>query len=209
MSGSRDKSIHIWSINTGETINKINVGSEVLSIRVLLDRNQILCGLSGISADLRIYNYNDGSLVETLVGHSNSVNSLEILNEQYIASGSEFDSVFIWDLNTYKIKYVLRGHNGWVYCIKRISSNLIASGDINGKIIIWDWLQYQIVYTLTGHTSGLFLSSLDLFDEQTFISGSLDQTIKFWNISNRFELIQTINTTFPIGALAVIKQKVA
>ena len=25
VSGSRDKSIHIWSINTGETINKINV----------------------------------------------------------------------------------------------------------------------------------------------------------------------------------------
>ena len=62
---------------------------------------------------------------------------------------------------------------------------------------------------LTGHTSGLFLTSLDLFDEQTVISGSLDQTIKFWNISNRFELIQTINTSFRIGALAVIKQKVA
>ena len=49
----------------------------------------------------------------------------------------------------------------------------------------------------------LYLSSLDLFDSQTLISGSLDRTIKFWNIKNGM-LIKTINVDIQVLSLAML-----
>jgi len=88
--------------------------------------------------------------------------------------------------------------------MKRLSSNLVASADRSGVILIWDWLNKYTIHRLIGHTTTLWTSSLDLFDEQTLISGSQDKTIKFWNISSGL-LIQSINADIQINALVMLK----
>ena len=206
VSGSWDKTIHIWKISTGENIRIIPIGQPVNSVRVLLNGFQIACGLLSFSGELRIYNYSSGNYsVQTLYTHTMMVWSIEVLNEQYIANGDANANVFIWDLETYSIKYKLKGHRDWVLCIKRISSNLLASGDRDGLIIIWNWLEGTLVHRLIGHTSELSGSSLDLYDDQTLISGSKDTTIKFWNILNG-TLIETTNTGIQIKALTIFNK---
>jgi WD40 repeat protein len=127
-----------------------------------------------------------------------------MLSEQFMASGGQDRRVIIWDLFTYSIKYNLTGHTNWVTCIKRLSSNLLASGDENGKIIVWNWLTGERMFNLTGHTNSIYYNSLDLYDEQTLISGSYDRTVKYWNITNG-ALIRSINSDIPIFALAMLK----
>jgi WD40 repeat protein len=113
--------------------------------------------------------------------------------------------VIIWDLSSYTIKYNLTGHANQVRCTKRLSSNLMASGDWNGLIIVWNWLTGEQKFNLTGHTNILNLNSLDLYDEQTLISGSWDRTVKFWNITNK-ALIRSIDVIdMQINALAILK----
>ena len=205
VSGSNDCSIRIWRISTGETLAKINTGSNILTLKFLGNGFQIACGLAGSSNNLRIYNYSSGNLVQTLNGHSSNVNTLEILDGEFMASGSADALVLIWSLSDYTVKYNLTGHAKNVLCLKRLSSSLLASaGDSNGTIITWNWLTGERVHTLNGHTSSLYLSSLDLYDEHTLISGSFDRTIKFWNISNG-EWIQLLSADIQIGALAIIK----
>ena len=204
VSGSDDKEIHIWKISTGEIIRKISTGYFVNSVRVFLDGFQIACGLNSNGYNFDIYNYSSGSRVNELYGHTRRVNAIEILNEQYIASGSDDKRVIIWDLETYSIKYNLPGHPTFINCLKRLSSSLLASGDFNGSIIIWNWLEGTIVHRLIGHNGILSFSSLDFNHyDQTLISGSFDKTIKIWNISNG-TLIETINTGIQIRALALI-----
>jgi WD40 repeat protein len=41
------------------------------------------------------------------------------------------------------------------------------------------------IFNLTGHKSLIYHNSLDLYDEQTLISGSHDKTMKFWNTPTR------------------------
>ena len=113
-------------------------------------------------------------------------------------SGDANNFVYIWDLETYSIKYNLTGHSGWVYCLKLLSSSLLASSDAEGLIIIWNWLQGTLVHKLQGHNNAVHFSSLDLYDNQTLISGSWDSTIKLWNFSNG-SLIETINTDIEIN----------
>jgi len=205
VSGSWDGTIQIWLISTGQNIKKIIVESLVISIKLILNGNQIACGLAGSTDNLRIYDMNTTNLVQVLNNHSSDVNSIEKLNEQYIASGSNDFRVVIWDLNTYTIKFILTAHTSGVYCLKLISSNLMASGDADGIIIIWDWLKGELIYTLNGHSNSLYLSSLDLFNDQILISGSRDSSIKIWSISNG-QLLQTITTDIQIDALAVIER---
>jgi WD40 repeat protein len=205
VSGSRDQTIRIWKISTGETLKIIKFTVHVIVVRVFsIENKQIVCGTGGTSNNLQIYNYNTGNWVRTLIGHLNNVCSIEMLSDQFMASGSDDKSVIIWDLSSNSIKYTLTGHTNWVTCIKILTSNLIASGDWNGKIIVWNWLTGERIFNLIGHTSTLNLNSLDLYDEQTLISGSWDRTVKLWNITNG-TLIRSINVDIQISALAMLK----
>jgi WD40 repeat protein len=205
VSGSYDQTIQIWGISTGETLQIINVNAWVYVVRVFsIEYKQIVCGTYGSSDNLQIFNYDTGDLVRTLSGHSYGVYAIEMLSEQYMASGGGDQKVIIWDLFSYSIKYILMGHANIVSCVKRLSSKLIASGDENGLIIIWNWLTGELIFNLTGHTNILELNSLDLYDEQTLISGSRDQIVKFWNITNG-KLIRSINTDILVNALATLK----
>jgi len=204
VSVSRDRTIHVWSISTGETLKIINTTFWGFSVK-LLSNGLIACGLASNNSNLMIYNYSSGELVNSLNGHNDSVESIEVLNEQFIASGSLDEKVIIWDLKTNLSKLIFTGHNSSVKCLKRVSPNLLASGDSNGSIIIWDWSTGSIHHILKGHTSTLWRSSLDLFDHQTLISGCNDKTIKFWNIFNG-TLMQTINSDIKIIAIATIKK---
>ncbi len=205
VSGSQDNTIRIWKISTGETLQTIYVSPCAYVVRVLsIEYKQIVCGKGGSSQNLQIYNYSTGDLIRTLSGHTSTVNSIEVLSEQFMASGSDDKRVIIWDLLSYSIRFNLAGHTSPVYCIKRLSSNLMASGDFNGLIIVWNWLTGEQIFNLTGHTNILGYNSLDLYDEQTLVSGSRDKTVKFWNITNG-TLIRSINADIQISALAVLK----
>jgi len=205
VSGSGDKTMRIWRISTGETLKIIDVNVVVNVVRVFsIEYKQIVCGTAGTSSNLKIYNYGTGNLIQTLSGHSNNVITVEMLSGQFMASGSRDNKVIIWDLFSYSIKYNLIVHNSSVLCIKRLSSNLIANGDENGTIIVWNWLTGERIFNLTGHTSTLYLNSLDLYDDQTLISGSNDRTVKFWNITNG-SLIRSINVDIQILSLAMLK----
>jgi WD40 repeat protein len=205
VSGSQDNTIRIWKISTGETLKTINASVKVNVVRVFsIENKQIVCGKLGSSNNLQIYNYETGGLIQTLNGHNNNLNSIEMLSGQFMASGSNDRRVIIWNLSSYSIKYNLTGHTSTVTCVKRLSSNLMASGDLNSKIIVWNWLSGEQISKLTGHTVGLYLNSLDLYDEQTLISGSYDRKVKFWNITNG-TLIRSINVDIEISTLAMLK----
>ena len=209
VSGSWDNTFKIWLISTGQTIRTINVGFSVISVRVLLNGYQIICGIGRSANNMLIYNFTTGTLAQTLSKHTSNVNAIEILSEQYLISGSDDKVVVVWYLGSvslgYTTKYVFTSfHTSTIYCIKRLSSTQVASTGSDNKIIIWDWLNGKLVYTLTGHNNSLYLSSLDLYDEQTLISGSWDKTIKFWNITNG-QLLQTINSDIQIDAIAMTK----
>jgi WD40 repeat protein len=204
VSVSFDLTLQIWKISTGKTLSKFSLGSAAKSVRVISNSFQhVACGFFGLDNNLRIYNFSTGSLVKTLVGHSNSVFSIEILNEQFMASGSGDEYVIIWDLKTYSIKYKLEGHVNDINCVKRLSSNLLASAGDDNNIIIWDWLNGKFVRKLDKHSKELMFTSLDLYNEGTLISGSNDKTIKFWNISTG-ELIESINANIEISSLAML-----
>jgi WD40 repeat protein len=205
VSGSRDETVQIWSISTGATMYNISVGHRIWSVKALILNGSsfIACGLSGSRENLQIYTKN-GVLAKTLIGHGGDVFTIEILNERFMATGSDDYKVIVWDLNNYMPIYNLTEHRTNITCLKLISSSLMASASRDGLIIIWNWLTGRSVHALIGHTEILYLSSLDMFDEKTLISGSRDKTVKFWDISTGLQ-IKSVDVDIQVNALAMVK----
>ena len=202
VSGSFDYTIRFWKISSGSEIKNYSTTKPIYSLKLLTNGFLAIGFQAGIN-NLQLFNWTMGKFVTNLVGHTNIVFSIEILDSQYIASASADKNVMVWDLvNNGSLKYTLSGHVDQVVGLKLLSSTLLASGSYDTKIRIWNWQIGSLVRILDGHTNSIWLS-LDIFSENVLISGSFDSTIKFWNITSG-SLIQSLSSTIPIGTLKML-----
>lgn len=109
VSAAYDRTIQIWRMSTGETLKVINTSTWARYVRVMPDRIHIACGLDSHRNNLVIYNMITLEFVRYLNGHTDTVYSLEILSDQYMASASADASVIVWDMISFKVKFNLTG----------------------------------------------------------------------------------------------------
>ena len=114
------------------------------------------------------------------VGRSNSVAFSP--DGDTIASGSQDDTIILWNANTGEHIRTLQGHTWNVNSVAfSPDGNTIASGSGDYTIRLWDTNTGAHIRTLTGHTRGV-LSVAFSPDGNTIASGSQDDTIKIWEV---------------------------
>ena len=129
-----------------------------------------------------------GSLVRSLLGHSGPVNSVAISHDgSFAISGSDDNTLKIWDLGTGEEKITLSGHSGSVNSVAISDDGLIAvSGSSDKTIKIWDLKSGIEIRTMQGHKSSV--SSVCISSDIKFaLSGSDDGTLKIWNLKEGIE----------------------
>ncbi len=133
-----------------------------------------------------------------LPAHRPEVNSVAFSPDgQTLASGYKRENIRLWDVSTGKLKQVFKGHSYplWVQSVaffpngKTLASLSIQSSSSKAEILLWDVAtgKYQVTYkghgkmignSLSSHTNSIAFSS----DGKTLVSGSLDGTVRLWNI---------------------------
>ena len=203
-SGSWDTTIQIWSIRTGVKSMIINVGFQVLSLKIFNNGSYLASGL--YNGQINIYNIVNGNVLITILrGHSNWVNDLVLINNgTLLASSSSDNSIRIWNMTTYMQKLILNGHVQPVFGLKLISLNILASGSFDYTIKLWNITNGKLIRTLANHTGPIWWSLDLLSDGQTLVSGSEDLTVKLWNWTTG-QCLNTVNTGLNILSLATIK----
>jgi len=178
-SGSADKIISIWNLDSGKLIQTLTGHANwVRSVAISPDGQTLV----SCSADktIKIWNLSSGKLIQTLTGHGNGVSSVAISPDgKTIISGSDDGKLKLWELNSGNLIYTLTGHTGYVLSVS-ISPNgkTIASGC--GEIVkLWDLSSTNLICTLSEH-SGWVRSVAFSKDSQTIASASEDSTIKLW-----------------------------
>jgi WD40 repeat protein len=113
--------------------------------------------------------------------HSDSVCSLSwsrVGNK--IASGSNDNTIKIWDGKSLELLKTLEGHSGSVRSVSwNHDSSQIASGSVDDTIKIWDSSTGRTLHTLEEHSNSVWSVAWN-HDSSKIVSGSWDETIKIW-----------------------------
>ncbi|MBC6477892.1 MAG: trypsin-like peptidase domain-containing protein [Hormoscilla sp. GM7CHS1pb] len=126
-------------------------------------------------------------LADTLKGHSDVVYSVAISPDgQLLASGSDDNTIKIWNLGSGRLLRTLTGHSGDVNSVGQAwgpDGQLLASGSGDRTIKIWNLGSGRLLRTLTGHSRWVRSVAISP-DGQLLASGSDDRTIKIWNLGS-------------------------
>ncbi|GKZ94884.1 hypothetical protein AnigIFM59636_008615 [Aspergillus niger] len=120
--------------------------------------------------------------MQTLEGHSGSVNSVAFAGDsQLLASSSDDNTIKLWDAATGALKHTLEGHSGLVNSVAFAGDGqLLASSSDDNTIKLWDAATGALKHTLEGHSDSVW-SVAFAGDGQLLASSSYDNTIKLWN----------------------------
>ena len=140
VSGSDDKTIKIWDINTGECLKILEGHTDsVRSVAIIPDGQSIVS--SGGDSTIKIWDISTGECLKTLEGHTEFVRTVAITPDgQSIVSGGDDAIINIWNINTGECLKTLEGHTGWVWSVAITpdgQSIVSGSGSDDKTIKIW------------------------------------------------------------------------
>jgi WD40 repeat protein len=123
--------------------------------------------------------------LQTLEGHNHSVRSVVFSPDgQRLASGSDDETVKIWDAMSGHYLQTLEGHNDSVRSVAfSPDGQRLASGSDDKTVKIWDATSGHCLQTLEGHNN--WVQSIAFSpDGQRLASGSDNKTVKIWDATS-------------------------
>jgi WD40 repeat protein/serine/threonine protein kinase len=190
-SGSKDKTIKIWNLATGNLIRSFDGDSSAIwSVAFSSDSQQLVTGSSYWR--IMLWNWKIGELIRT-VEHNSTVWSVAIsANGKMLVSGSGDKTSKIWNAENGDLVYNLPDHSDYVYSVAiSPDGKTVVSASRDKTITIVDVATGKLIKTLEGH-SAVVRSVAISRDGKTLVSGSYDATIKIWNLATG-ELMRTLN----------------
>jgi F-box/WD-40 domain protein MET30 len=147
MTGSYDKTVRIWNLETGELV-RILTGHTRCVRALQFDEAKLVTG--SMDHTLKIWNWQTGKLIRTLEGHTGGVLSLHF-NSRLMASGSTDHTIRVWNFSAGEC-CTLTGHTEWVNSVRfcQEGAMLVSAGD-DSTIRLWDVQKRTCVRVLNGH----------------------------------------------------------
>jgi WD40 repeat protein len=121
--------------------------------------------------------------LNTLRGHSRRAWTIAFSPDgQLLASGSDDQTIRLWNAHSGTCLVVLQGHTGGVTSV-RFSPNgqILASGSEDSSIRLWSVDRGTTLKTLQGHTRWVRTVAFSP-DGQTLATGSDDRTVRLWEV---------------------------
>ncbi|ETO13475.1 G-protein beta WD-40 repeats containing protein [Reticulomyxa filosa] len=208
-SSSFDKTIRFWDIKNNQQLQifKGHTGGVNGIEFSIFNGGRYLCSGSDdwtirlwdveTSNSLHIFNEQGSACcvaISPLQSHNNNDNSVGVIggNGYTICSGLSDNTICMWDIETTKQSIIFEGHGDHV---KKIIgySNTILSGSNDKSVRLWDIRSGQQIQVFKGHVDYVnaveylpfvIKNGSDVIGDSSNVicSGSMDNTIRFWDI---------------------------
>ena len=126
-----------------------------------------------------------GACLNTLWGHAHRVWTIAFSPEgQLLASGSDDETIRLWNAHDGTCMTILQGHTGGVMSVSfSPNGQILVSASADSSIRLWSVAHGTILKILLGHTSWVWAVAFSP-DGQTLASGSDDCTIRLWDVQS-------------------------
>jgi WD40 repeat protein len=200
-SGSDDKTIRLWDLNSKQLLATLTGHSQAVKSVAFSPDGEILASASD-DKTIKLWNLNTHREIYTLVGHSSGVKSVVFCpgDGGILASGSWDKTIKLWNMNTGTEIFTLTGHQLQVSAVAFSPiSPYLASASFDRTIRLWKLplnfaskkeFENCPCYTLSGHTWAVLTLAFSP-DGKILATGSDDNTIKLWD-ANTGQLIHTL-----------------
>ncbi len=146
---------------------------------------------------ISLFDYRIKGIIKTTIRTKDCLNCVTCLPDGRIATGSASSRncvVRIWNIDTGICELKLFGHKQWVSQIAVLNnfnqSNQIVSSSYDKTLKIWNTFpinvdnnKNRLIHTLSGHSK--YVYCLRVLNDGRIISGSLDGSIRIWNLEDR------------------------
>jgi guanine nucleotide-binding protein subunit beta-2-like 1 protein len=197
LSGSWDRTMRLWDLNTGATARTFQGhAKDVNSVAFSGDNRQIVSG----SRDRTIKLWNTLAECKYTITediHTDWVSCVVFspsAKMPLIVSAGWDKLVKVWNLSNCKLRTNLVGHTGVVY-VATVSpdGSLCASGGKDGTAMLWDVNDGKHLYSLD---AGGTINALTFSPKNYWLVAATDTAIKVWDLENK-NVLDELNPTAP------------
>jgi GTPase SAR1 family protein len=195
LSTSADGTLRLWNLESGAELWRLTRDTDFIwSIALLVDGRQMIFGSR--DGTLRLWDIEKKEEIRHLKGRVDhgdfphavkswdyALTALAVSADgQCAVSGSEDNTLGIWDLKTGENVAQLRGHTGPVRSVAMLPGGRKAlSGSDDATLRLWDLESRKELWRFEGHTASVLCMQV-LEDGRQVLSGSADKTIKLWDV---------------------------
>ena len=208
VSASSDKTIRLWSTNTG-VLNKI-IGEryeDFTAVSFSPDNKQLAAAARVSIAEsedsIKIYLWSTATseMQHTFVGHSDTVFAVKYSpGGKQIASGSRDKTVKLWDVSTKTLQHTLEGHLDKVYgVVFSPNGEQIASVSFEQTFRLWNAATGVLLHACAQRTGGrpeVVVAVAFSPNSKRIASSSSDKTIALWDAATG-----SLQQTIKVGAV--------
>lgn len=180
VSGSRDKTLGVWNLMTGQCLRRLQGHKHNLTC-VALSWDGTLAASGSHDGAVRIWMTETGECLRTLTGHMDGLRGLALTADGRITISSGKDNtVRVWDTGSGTCMRVLEGHTNSVRSVTITPDGLLAAtASFDKTIRLWDLSSGKCMRVLRGHRGIIFDVALSV-DGSLALSGGEDKKLLVW-----------------------------
>ena len=203
ITGSDDKSIKIWNLNTAECMFTFDQDNDKISKLLLTSDNKKLIG-STEEGSIKVFCMNRKQCVATMGQECTAIGDLCLTNEGNLISSDSASGVKVWNMETYecmkKLPEEMRTFEKMI-CLKdgKIAGSISCNSNV---IVIFNLETNDEEFRFPECPS--FVNCLEIMsNNETLISGHIDG-VRLWDM-NKAQLIKTIVSDLSIRNVKLIQ----
>src|SRR6266568_4285519 len=183
VSGSGDKTIKVWNLQSGELLRTLaGHGDRVGSVAISPNGHTLVSGIGDLTWE---WNLQSGELLRALAGHGGWIDKRVLVaispDGHTLVSGSGDKTIKVWNLQSGKLLRTLTDHTEGENSVAiSPDGHTLVSGSGDKTIKVWNLQNGELLHTFTGHTGSVYSVAISP-DGHTLVSGSDDLTIKVWS----------------------------
>ena len=194
--------IYTWNSNGEKLSSMKGEGGMVLTLDYDSGRDAIASGT--IDGTVVVWKMKDAVPVLRNNGHAGAVRAVLFLEDGRLISGSDDDTLIVWDLSNNTHRKIETNHGG----VMDVSStgDVIATAGLDGVVRLWSLPKVEVIETLRGHED--FIWSIGALKNNRFVSADNDGSVRWWSASPAMTTTHRATSRMPTSDVVFVWNEV-